>query len=119
MLGLLTSILVFGFVAVSATRICTGKDWPLAMGLAIGVVGQLIGRIAMSILVDIFIANKLTFGAIVVFLPILGMLFPLLLAWMLPPYRNGPQEWLDAQPRCSRCGAQTTVSTPVCEKCVS
>lgn len=119
MLRLLFSILFFGVVALSITRICTAKDWPLAIGLAIGVVGQIIGRITMSVLAGVLIANQVTFGAIAVFMPMLGMLFPLVLAWMLPPFRDRRQEWLDAHPRCSRCGAQTAVSTPVCEKCKS
>ena len=119
MLGPLISILVFGFVAVTATRMCTAKDWPLSVGLTIGIGGQIVGRIAMSIVAGVLIANESPLGILFLLVPILGMLFPLLLAWMLPHHRNRKQEWLDSHPHCSRCGAPTAVFTPICDKCTT
>ncbi len=83
MIGPLISILVFGFVAVSATRICTAKDWSLSVGLAIGIGGQILGRIVMSIFAGVLIANDSPLGLLIILVQILSMLFPLVVAWML------------------------------------
>jgi hypothetical protein len=118
---LILGVPLFFFVTWITTIICVRKGHSLRTGIILGVILQPVGRLlAMAASPLMGAMGVEAFAITFVFSPLLGCIFPLVVASLLPIDTTGNPQESDEIPKlvpCRQCGRENAVSSRICPRC--
>ena len=115
------SLIIFVVVVVFTIRICARKEWPLWVGLGLGVFGQILGRTAFLFLALVIASIAPPLAVIALLAPFVGILTPIVIAHALPSRGLGMGEGeteVTGEIACPHCGRVVAATTKVCPRCM-